>query len=68
MQTLHRVGLAGTRLARAQCGTIRDKVLKAGAQVLVSVRRVCLSFDATWPCAALLRAALANSAAMPLRC
>ena len=68
MQTLRRVGLAGTRLARAQCGTIRDKVLKVGAQVRVSVRRVFLSFDATWPRAALLRAVLANLAAMPLRC
>ena len=68
MQTLRRVGLAGTRLARAQCGTIREKMLKVGAQVRVSVRRVFLSFDATWPRAALLRAVLANLSAMPLRC
>ena len=60
MQTLRRVGLAGTELAKAQCGTIRDKVLKVGAQVRVSARRVCLSFAETWPRAALLGEVLAN--------
>ena len=68
MQTLRRVGLAGTELAKAQCGTIRDKVLKVGAQVRVSVRRVCLSFAETWPRAALLGVVLANLRTMPLRC
>ena len=68
MQTLRRVGLAGTQLAARQCGTVREKVLKVGAQVRVSMRRVCLSFDAAWPRAALLRAVLANPVAMPLRC
>ena len=53
MRTLRRVGLAGTELAKAQCGTIRDKVLKVGAQLRVSVRRVWLSFAETWPRAAL---------------
>ena len=33
MQTLRRAGLAGTQLARAQCGTIREKVFEVGAQV-----------------------------------
>ena len=67
METLRRVGLAGTELAKAQCGTIRAKVLKVGgALVRVSVRRVRLSFDTTWPRAALLRTVLANVAAMPL--
>ena len=68
MQTLRRVGLAGTELAKAQCGTIRDKVLKVGAQVRVSVRRVWLSFAETWPRAALLGVVLANLRTMPLRC
>ena len=68
MQTLRRVGLAGTELAKAQRGTIRDKVLKVGAQVRVSVRRVCLSFAETWPRAALLGVVLANLRTMPLRC
>ena len=37
-------GLAGTELAKAQCGTIRDRVLKVGAQARVGVRP---SFDST---------------------
>ena len=31
MHALRRLGLEGTELARAQCGTIREKVLKIGA-------------------------------------
>ena len=40
MHALRRLGLEGTELARAQCGTIREKVLKIGAQIRVSVRKV----------------------------
>ena len=40
MTELRRVGLKGTKLERAQCGTIRNKFLKIGAQVSVSVRRI----------------------------
>ena len=68
MQTLRRVGLAGTRLAKAQCGTIRDKLLKVGVRVRVSVRRIKLSFSESWPRAALFRQILYNLQAMPLRC
>ena len=60
MQTLRRVGLAGTRLARAQCGTIRDKLFKVGVRVRVSVRRIRLSFSGAWPRAALFRQVLGN--------
>jgi len=37
---LRRLGLQGTALAKAQCGTIRSRLLKLGAQVRLSVRRV----------------------------
>jgi hypothetical protein len=40
LEHLRRVGLRGTELARAQCGTIRLKLLKIGALVSVSVRRI----------------------------
>ena len=40
MQALRRLGLQGTTLASAQCTTIRLKLLKVGAQVQVTVRRV----------------------------
>src|SRR5437667_1172690 len=40
MQTMRRIGLKDTSLANAQCSTIRLKLLKIGAQVQVTVRRV----------------------------
>ena len=46
---LRRIGLAGTELARATCGTIRLKLLKIGAQVTTSVRRVKIAFASACP-------------------
>jgi hypothetical protein len=40
LSELRRIGLKGTELASAQCSTIRSKLLKIGAVVSVSVRRV----------------------------
>ena len=37
---LRRIGLAYTQFADATCGTIRLKLLKIGAQVRISVRRI----------------------------
>jgi len=46
---LRHYGLRGTDLERAQAGTIRLKLLKVGALVRVSVRRVVLSLSAAAP-------------------
>ena len=46
---LRRVGLAGTELARAQAGTIRTRLLKIGAIVSVSVRRIYVSLSSIHP-------------------
>ena len=46
---LRRLGLKGTRWARAQTETIRRGLLKIGAQVKVSVRRVYLSLASGYP-------------------
>ena len=46
---LRRVGLAGTELARATCGTLRLKLLKIGAQVTISVRRVKIALASSYP-------------------
>jgi hypothetical protein len=46
---LRRVGLRGTALARAQVGTIRLRLLKIGATVRVSVRRVRIAFSSVFP-------------------
>jgi hypothetical protein len=55
MNQLRGVGLAGTELARATCGTIRLKLLKVGAVVRVSVRRVWVSLSGAYPWAGLWR-------------
>jgi hypothetical protein len=49
MCALRRIGLAGTELAQATCGTIRLKLLKIGARVTVSVRRVKLALASACP-------------------
>jgi hypothetical protein len=46
---LRRLGLQGTELAQAQVSTIRTRLLKIGARVRISVRRVCLSMAASYP-------------------
>jgi len=49
MCAVRRIGLAGTKLAAATCGTIRLKLLKIGALVTISVRRVKLAFTSACP-------------------
>jgi hypothetical protein len=49
MQGLRRLGLKGTEMAQAQCQTIRQRLLKIGAQIQVSVRRVYFSLAAGYP-------------------
>jgi hypothetical protein len=46
---LRRPGLQQTELERAQCGTIRLKLLKTGAQVRLSVRKVWIAFSESNP-------------------
>jgi hypothetical protein len=53
MCALRRIGLAGTELARATCATIRLKLLKIGAQVTVSVRRVHVAMATACPARAI---------------
>ena len=40
MQALRELGLVGTKMAQAQCSTIRVRLLKIGARVRVTVRKV----------------------------
>jgi Transposase DDE domain group 1 len=49
MCAVRRIGLAGTKLEAATCGTIRLKLLKIGALVTISVRRVKLAFASACP-------------------
>jgi hypothetical protein len=49
MHALRRIGLAGTALAHACANTIRLRLLKIGAVVTVSVRRVKLALSSACP-------------------
>ena len=49
MHGLRRLGLAGTPHARAQCTTIRLRLLKIGARIRITVRKVWLSFSEAYP-------------------
>jgi Transposase DDE domain group 1 len=46
---LRRIGLAHTQFAQATCGTIRLKLLKLGALVRVSVRRIKIAMASACP-------------------
>jgi len=48
LSALRRLGLSGTTLASAQCGTIRLRLLKIGALVRVTVRRVWVSLASSY--------------------
>jgi hypothetical protein len=58
MEAVRRLALAGTELANATAGTIRLKLLKIGAVVTVSVRRIKLAFASACPAKALFALAL----------
>ena len=49
MSELRRRGLRRTQFAKAQCHTIRLKLLKIGAQVRLSVRRIYISLSSAYP-------------------
>lgn len=57
---LRRIGLAGTDLATATCGSIRLKLLKIGALVTRSVRRIRVAMASSCPDAAAFRLAHAR--------
>jgi hypothetical protein len=54
---LRRIGLAHTQFAKATCRTIRLKLLKIGALVRTSVRRIKLAMPSASPYRAEYRAA-----------
>ena len=49
LETIRRRGLKGTELARAQCGTIRLKLLKIGAVIRRNTRRVYFHLSSACP-------------------
>lgn len=75
VSALRRLGLAGTKMARSRCDTIRLKLLKIGASVRVSVRRVLVALASGYPLGALfhricrsLQSAIARRVFRPFLC
>ena len=67
LQMLRRWGLAGTELAKAQCSTIRLKLLKIGALIRITVRKLWVSLAGGYPYVTLFRQVHQKLVAMPLR-
>ena len=59
METIRRVGLKGSELARAQVGTIRLKLLKIGTVIVRNTRRVQFFFSTAFPYQSVFRQASA---------
>ena len=68
LQMLRRLGLAGTELAQAQCSSIRLKLLKIGALIRITVRKVWVSLASGYPYVTLFRQVYEKLCAMPLKC
>ena len=71
LNALRRLGLEGTEMAEAQCQTIRLKLLKIGALVRVTVRKVWVHLASSCPYAEVFRrvhARLSRIRLMVLRC
>src|SRR6266704_1669552 len=67
LQMLRRLGLEGTELAKAQCSTIRLKVLKIGALIRITVRKVWISLAGGYPYVDLFRQVYEKLCAVPLK-
>jgi hypothetical protein len=60
LETIRRIGLAGTGLARAQASTIRLKLLKLGTVILRNTRLLRLLYSSAYPYQRLFALALAR--------
>jgi hypothetical protein len=66
VQALRREALSGTELARAQVGTIRLRLLKVAARVVVTARRVVFPLASSDPYQSAFRAAYARVMDLPV--
>jgi len=67
VQSLRRLCLVGTEMAKAQCDTIRLKILKIGARIQVTVRKVWIRLATGYPYKDLWSQILNRLACLPLR-
>ena len=68
MEALRRLGLKQTELAAAQASTIRLKLLKIGALIRITVRKVWVSMAGGYPYRELFAQVYAQLRTVPLRC
>ena len=66
MNDLRVLGLKGTAMAQATCGTIRIHLLKIGALIRVSVRRVLIHLASSCPRQDVFAQALRNLRQQPM--
>ena len=67
LQMLRRLGLAGTELAKAQCSTIRLQLLKIGALIRITVRKVWVSLAGGYPDVTLFRQVYEKLCVLPVK-
>ena len=68
MQALHHLAPAGTGMVRAQCDTIRLRLLKIAARVTVSARRVRLHCSDSHTGQTLFRTVVPPTGMIPMHC
>ena len=71
VNALRRLGLNGTKLAKARCDTIRLKLLKIGAQIKITVRKVWVCLSESYPYQQIFEQVYENLSRLcpiPLRC
>jgi len=66
MQILRRKGLAGTKMAKAQCETIRLKLFKIGAKVRITVRKIWIAYADGYPHIEIFRQVYRNLQQIPV--
>ena len=66
VQTLRRLGLVNTEMAKAQSDTIRLKLLKIGARVRVTVTKVWISFAEGYPYKRIFNQVINNMLKIPI--
>jgi hypothetical protein len=65
LNALRRLGLSGSEMAQAQCETIRLKLLKIGALIQVTVRKVWVRLASSCPYAEVVRKAHTKLTGVP---
>lgn len=66
LNDLRQFGLTGTKMSQATCGTIRLRLLKIGALIMVSVRRVVVHLASSCACQEIFATVFKNLQRLPM--